>query len=88
MCTSVYTTDFAATDLASSFSFSYDVVFAARVTFRLAWKVHFRVLHLSSPAGWLWLGWLCVCASLPFHEDARLEQGIGCLAFAKRDGPP
>ena len=41
-------------------------------------------LHLSSPA-------VAVCASLPFHEDARLEQGLGGLgglALAKRDGPP
>ena len=41
----------------------------------------FSRVHLSSPA-------VAVCASLPFHEDARLEQGIGGLALAKRDGPP
>ena len=84
MCTSVYTTDFAATDLASSFSFSrYDVVFAARVTFRLAWKVHFRVLCIYPRrlAGSGWAG--CVCA-LRFPFTRTLDSSKASVALHSR----
>lgn len=85
MCTS-RPTDFAATLGLFVLVPSVRVRRGLRVTrvLVLEGSLPFSRVHLSSPA-------VAVCASLPFHEDARLEQGLGGLgglALAKRDGPP